>query len=521
MKGKDERRFGWRKLLVISLSVMMAVMFMPASALAGSETAYEEQLQRQLESEKNVAFDSENEASIDGKEYATIGEALDAAKAGDTVTLLRDVNRDFEIAAFSETDTTKVVRDIGRGGIEIPSGKDITLNLNAHQVMKSSGEEYAYSIKVDSGSTVRIVNQPTEERMKKLASIGGSDIQLTQREQNGKAVLTSGIVNNGSVALDQSSGEIKVNNPGVFYNSGSLHFQGDFCSGNINNKFTLKIVEQTEDAEVSFGDGFNADGLEFQLPKEVLNQLNAGTREDDYLLARGGDAAFKLLENDKYYHVQGLDNSKVSLEKDGDRIMLCCQKAVVYLDPKNGSDENDGTSTDNAVQTLDKALELYNQTERLAEIHVLSTVSLTSDLSPSVKKTDSNAEGSNQESRPIRFVRDTSDTPFNGALFDISGKETNVTLSNVTIDGKYRPAAAPLIQVSGGGSLTLKEGAVLKNNANCAGGIAYGGAIYAAGPETTVHMNGGTIESCSAVWGGGIFLRNAALIMDGLSLIPI
>ncbi|WP_173328035.1 hypothetical protein [Eubacterium pyruvativorans] len=165
MKGKDERRFGWRKLLVISLSVMMAVMFMPASALAGSDPAEsKDPLQRQLELEKTVAFDSENEASIDGKEYATIGEALDAAKAGDTVTLLRDVNRDFEIAACSETDTTKVVRDIGRGGIEIPSGKDITLNLNAHQVMKSSGEEYAYSIKVDSGSTVRIVNQPTKER---------------------------------------------------------------------------------------------------------------------------------------------------------------------------------------------------------------------------------------------------------------------------------------------------------------------------------------------------------------------
>ena len=517
MKGKDERRFGWRKLLVISLSVMMAVMFMPASALAGSETAYEEQLQRQLESEKNVAFDSENEASIDGKEYATIGEALDAAKAGDTVTLLRDVNRDFEIAEFSETDTTKVVRDIGRGGIEIPSGKDITLNLNAHQVMKSSGEEYAYSIKVDSGSTVRIVNQPTEERMKKLDSIGGSDIQLTQREQNGKAVLTSGIVNNGSVALDQSSGKIQVYNLGVFYNSGSLHFQGDFCSGSTYNKFTLKIVEQTEDAEVSFGDGFNADGLEFQLPKEVLNQLNAGTREDDYLLARGGDAAFKLLENDKYYHVQGLDNSKVSLEKEGDRIMLCCQKAVVYLDPENGKDENDGTSAGKAVQTLDKALELYNQTDGLAEIHVLNTVSLTSDLSPSVKKTDSDDGGSNQERRPIRFARDTSDTSdaaLRGALFDISGKETNVTLSNVTIDGKYRPAAAPLIQVSGGGSLTLKEGAVLKNNANCANGIARGGAIYAEGLKTTVHMNGGTIESCSAVRGGGIFLHDASFIMD-------
>ncbi|MGN8649391.1 Cna B-type domain-containing protein [Eubacterium pyruvativorans] len=517
MKGKDERSFGWRKLLVISLSVMMAVMFMPASVLAGSETAYEEQLQRQLESEKNVAFDSENEASIDGKEYATIGEALDAAKAGDTVTLLRDVNRDFEIAPFSETDTTKVVRDIGRGGIEIPSGKDITLNLNAHQVMKSSGEEYAYSIKVDSGSTVRIVNQPTKERTTKLGQLNKTDkeiLQLTKEETSGRAVLTSGIVNNGNVTLDQSSGKIKVNNPGVFYNSGSLHFQGDFCSGSTYNKFTLKIVEQTEDAEVSFGDGFNADGLEFQLPKEVLNQLNAGTREDDYLLARGGDAAFKLLENDKYYHVQGLDNSKVSLEKEGDRIMLCCQKAVVYLDPKNGSDENDGTEG-KAVQTLDKALELYNQTDGLAEIRVLNTVSLTSDLSPSVKKTDSDDGGSNQESRPIRFARGAArGASFGGALFNISGEKANVKLSNVTIDGKNLSAEAPLIQVSDGGNLTLEEGAVLKNNANCANGIARGGAIYAEGLKTTVHMNGGKIESCSAVRGGGIFLHDASFIMD-------
>lgn len=34
MKGKHEKNSGWRKLLVLSLAVMMAVMFMPASALA-------------------------------------------------------------------------------------------------------------------------------------------------------------------------------------------------------------------------------------------------------------------------------------------------------------------------------------------------------------------------------------------------------------------------------------------------------------------------------------------------------
>lgn len=516
MRGKDETSFWWRRLLVVSLAIMMAAMFMPASALADSKpTEHEKQLQKQLEWEKTVAFDSQNEASIDGKEYATIGEALDAAKAGDTITLLRDVNRDFEIAAYSETDQTKFVRDINRGGIEIPSGKDITLNLNAHQIMTSQDEaENQYSIKVDSGSTVRIVNQPTTERVEKLDQLNKTDkeiLQLTTEETSKKAVLTSGIVNNGSVTLDQSAGKIRVNNAGVFYNSGSLHFQGDFCSGYPSFmdwlRLKLTIVEQTKDAEVSFGDGFSADGLEFHLPKEVLDSLNAGTREDDYLLARGGDAAFKLLEN----HVQGLDNSKVSLEKEGDRIVLCCQKAVVYLDPQNGSDENDGKSGAKPVQSLDRALELYNQTEGLAEIRVLNTVRLTSDLPPSVKKTDSNAEGSNQESRPIRFARGAS---FNGALFDISGKETNVKLSNVTIDGKYRPATAPLIRVSDGGSLTLEEGAVLKNNANCANGISCGGAIYAADAGTKVCMDGGVIRSCSAVWGGGIFLHNASFIMN-------
>lgn len=521
MKGKDERRFGWRKLLVISLSVMMAVMFMPASALAGSDPAEsKDPLQRQLELEKTVAFDSENEASIDGKEYATIGEALDAAKAGDTVTLLRDVNRDFEIAAFSETGQTKVVRDIDRGGIEIPSGKDITLNLNAHQVMRSQDEAgNKYSIKVDSGSTVRIVNQPTTERETRLGSINEKDsnyLQLTQSEKKGEAVLTSGIVNNGSVTLDRSFGKIQVNNAGVFYNSGSLHFQGDFCSGYPSFmdwlRLKLTIVEQTKDAEVSFGDGFKADGLEFQLPKEVLNQLNAGTREDDYLLARGGDTAFKLLEN----HVQGLDNSKVSLEKEGDRIVLSCRKAAIYLDPQNGSDENDGKSGAKPVQSLDRALKLFNQADGLAEIHVLNTVSLTSALSPSVKKTDSDSDRNNeegdQEIKPIRFVRDAS---FCGELFAISGKEAEVRLSHVTIDGKNLPATAPLIRVSGSGSLTLGEGAVLKNNANRANGIACGGAIYAADAGTKVCMDGGVIRSCSAVWGGGIFLHNASFIMNG------
>jgi len=282
MKGKHEKSSGWRKLLVLSLTVMMAVMFMPANALAegtdgnsqsavsssqsvdkgstgtgdtgaaaaeqnheekevdqgaekaiqlfseqqnqltaagnSSETVTEETannnsdvpeyLRTQIENERKVAFDSDDEASIGGTSYKTIDQALNEAKDGDTITLLRDVNRDFEITTYSETDTTKIVRSINRGGIKIPTGKNITLNLNAHQVMTSEENGHKYSIKVASGSTVRIVNQPTSARKAKLGTIDSSAVQETQREVGGKAVLTSGIINEGTVILDNTNKNI-------------------------------------------------------------------------------------------------------------------------------------------------------------------------------------------------------------------------------------------------------------------------------------------------------------------------
>lgn len=334
MKGKHEKNSGWRKLLVLSLVVMMAVMFMPASALAdgadggtqsaasasqsvdktntggedtgmaaaeqkteekeinqgaadavqpsseqqnqltaagsGSETAKEsdensssdvpQYLRTQLENERKAAFDSDDEASIGGTTYKTIGEALSAAKDGDTITLLRDIDRDFEIAAFSETDPTKTVRSIDKGGIDIPSGKNITLNLNAHQVMTSTENGHRYSIKVASGSTVRIVNQPTDERKNTLKTINSNDVQETQKEVNGEAVLTSGIINQGTVALDNTQGKINLYGSRYsFYNSGSLKLTGNYKVVSS----TLNIVEQNKDAKVSFANRFDADELKF------------------------------------------------------------------------------------------------------------------------------------------------------------------------------------------------------------------------------------------------------------------
>lgn len=597
MKGKHEKNSGWRKLLVLSLAVMMAVMFMPASALAdgtdggtqpaasssqsvdkgstgtgdtgseaveqkteekevnqgaadavqpsseqqdqlstadtGSETEKEssensdsdvpENVKTQLKNERRVAFDSDYyEACIGEKKYETIGDALRAAKDGDTVTLLRDIDRDFEIAAFSKTDQTKTVRSIDKGGIDIPSGKNITLNLNAHQVMTSPENGHKYSIKVASGSTVRIVNQPTSARQAKLGTIDSNDVQETQREVKGEAVLSSGIINEGTVTLDNTQGKIYLNNDNgySFYNSGSLILQGDYSTGYPPAlswlRLTLNIIEQTKDAKVLFADGFDADRLSFQLPDEVLSELNNGTMEDDYTVVEaGGDTVKALMDKDyssnAHYHVTGLTNSRVSLDQSKDKIVLRCLKTAIYLDPKYGKITNDGTSSDQAVKTLEQALKLYNESNGSVEIHVLNTVNVTSDTTLPKVEGISDSEGKKADGKRICFVREDS---FKGTLFHVSG-QGELNLSNVTVDGKNISATGPLIWVSNGGKLILDDGAVLKNNKNNANGIACGGAVYAEGENTRVNMNGGEIRSCRAVWGGGIFLRDASLTMNG------
>ena len=314
MKGKHEKSSGWRKLLVLSLTVMMAVMFMPASALAdgtdggtqpaasasqsvdkgntgtgdtgseaaeqkteekevnqgaekaiqpsseqqnylnvagdSSETAKESAensstgektaLEKKLDLERSIAFDGDDEACIGETKYKTFGEALSAAKDGATITLLRDVGKVIE-------NVNDQINSRSTNGIVIPSGKNITLNLNAHQVMKDPNSEYAYSIKVESGSTVQIVNQPTGERLQRLDRLSEVDEVWAKQEKAGEAVLVAGIINAGNVTLDNTGTKINLygswGSGYSFYNSGSMTLSGNYKSGSPVSPLTLSIFE--------------------------------------------------------------------------------------------------------------------------------------------------------------------------------------------------------------------------------------------------------------------------------------
>lgn len=669
MKGKHEKNSGWRKLLVLSLVVMMAVMFMPASALAdgtdggtqsaasasqsvdktntggedtgtasaeqkteekeinqgaadavqtsseqqnqltaagsGSETAKEtaensssdvpQYLKTQLENECKAAFDSDDEASIGGTPYKTIGKALSAAKDGDTITLLRDIDRNFEIAAFSETDTKKTVHSIDKGGIDIPSDKNITLNLNAHQVMTSTENGHRYSIKVASGSTVRIVNQPTSARQAKLGTMDSNDVQETQKEVKGEAVLSSGIINEGTVTLDNTQGKIYLNNDNgySFYNRGTLILQGDYSTGYPPAlswlRLTLNIIEQTKDAKVSFADGFDADRLSFQLPDEVLSELNDGTptKSVRYTLVDQGTERVWGLINSNSSSISGLTNENVQKKTINDeKSMILYLKGTdpedkpdqpdkkdyrrVYLNGKTGIDNlnnqglDRGLESDKPVKTFAEAKRVYYEAKKehypIVKIEIDGTVTVgaseetwnssnagntdtmkdnniqSSGVSPAagddlikrsaisgdaensdVKSADTSDNDNSADSNTITIVRGRG---FNGYLVKVP-KSSTLTLENIILDGNQDNASSTeksLID-SEGGTLNIKEGAVLQNNKLTKLGYfeACGGAVHASGG--IVNMTGGIIQNNTANYGGGIYAGNGAVLnMSGGSI---
>lgn len=656
MKGKHEKNSGWRKLLVLSLVVMMAVMFMPASALAdgtdggtqsaasasqsvdktntggedtgtasaeqkteekeinqgaadavqtsseqqnqltaagsGSETAKESAensstgektaLEKKLDLERSIAFDGDDEASIGGTKYGTIGEALSAAKDGDTVTLLRDVGKVIE-------NVNDQINSRSTNGIVIPSGKNITLNLNAHQVMKDPNSEYAYSIKVESGSTVQIVNQPTGERVQRLDRLSEVDEVWAEQEKAGEAVLVAGIINAGNVTLDNTGAKINLygswGSGYSFYNSGSLTLSGNYKSGSPVSPLTLSIVEQNKDAKVSFANGFDADQLSFQLPDEVLSELNDSTptKSVRYTLVDQGTERVWGLINSNSSSISGLTNENVQKKTINDeKSMILYLKGTdpedkpgqpdnkdyhrVYLDGDKGEDNQNhqgldrGLESDKPVKTFAEAKRVYYEAKKehysIDNIEIDGTVTVgtqgetwnsstdtvnDNNIQPSgitpvagadlikrsaisgdaensdVKSADTSDNDNSADSNTITIVRGRG---FNGYLVKVP-KGSTLTLENIILDGNQDNASATeksLID-SEGGTLNIKEGAVLQNNKLTKLGYfeACGGAVHASGG--IVNMTGGIIQNNTANYGGGIYAGNGAVLnMSGGSI---
>ena len=161
---------------------------------------------------------------------------------------------------------------------------------------------------------------------------------------------------------------------------------------------------------------------------------------------------------------------------------------AIYLNGQRGDDTKDGLTEESAVKSFEKAKELARKHKSIKTIYVCGTTQISGEIS--LKGTNAilmRAEG------------------FKGYLLEIKGKEA--TLSDITIDGNKDKVDAnkASIYVSSS-SLTIKEGAVLRNNKNVPikKSPANGGAIQTY--SSKLILNGGLIEDNQATNGGGIYL---------------
>ena len=219
-------------------------------------------------------------------------------------------------------------------------------------------------------------------------------------------------------------------------------------------------------------------------------------------------------DNPEYAEFSGGNDAEVVSEFSDNSVPAAQTEGntVVYLDPNSGDDTNDGSSVENAVRTLVKAIKIANG----GIIYLLNPIDINENLTLE-----------NVTLRPGRSNM--------SHMLYIRGDVTlqNIIINNTTPDDKPCQFSVDPIEVAG--TLIIKDGteigpfpgksciyALPHSTVNLNGGeilgdkqntVEYGGGIYAV--ESTVNVNGGIISGHSATYGGGIYAYNSSINISG------
>lgn len=177
----------------------------------------------------------------------------------------------------------------------------------------------------------------------------------------------------------------------------------------------------------------------------------------------------------------------------------------VYLDGKNGDNENSGTTPAEAVKTFDRARELLAGS-KTGCIRVLNPVTIPAGTEESWTLGDI--------SDAAYLVRDSSNA---GCIVQVNG---TLNLENITLKGcTEEKMSGYMIQVGKGATVNIEDGTLLTDNTTTTGYSC----IYIGGG--TVHMNGGTIRNMTTTANtayGAVYLgststnkTNSAFYMNG------
>ena len=209
------------------------------------------------------------------------------------------------------------------------------------------------------------------------------------------------------------------------------------------------------------------------------------------------------LDNSEYAEFSGGNEAEVVSEFSDNSVPAAQTEGntVVYLDPYSGNDTNDGSSVENAVRTLVKAIAIANG----GIIYLLNPIDINENLT---LKNVTLRPGRSNMSRMLYIRGDVTlqniiinnttpdDKPCQFSVNPIEVKGT-LTIEDGTEIGPF-PGKSCII-VSQRSTVNLNGGEILGDKQNT---VEYGGGIYAY--ESTVNVNGGIISENQSTYGGGI-----------------
>lgn len=228
----------------------------------------------------------------------------------------------------------------------------------------------------------------------------------------------------------------------------------------------------------------------------------AGDRPVDTIAVNGENFRSLTDEQTQFvsqeFSLQGDDTEEKSHDTED-------QKAptVLYLNGKQGADENDGRTKETAVASFERAKQLATENPSITAINVTDMVKISGDVS---------LAGTN-----AKVYRDPD---YKGIVFLVD-KDTQATLHDIVVDGnrkvlsKEQLPTEPLIKVDHA-MLRLNTGSEICNNqrAQEENKRSLGGGIYVY--YGTLEMDGGDIHDNSATDGAGVCLMVSTMNMkDG------
>lgn len=212
-------------------------------------------------------------------------------------------------------------------------------------------------------------------------------------------------------------------------------------------------------------------------------------------------------DNPEYAEFSGGNDAEVVSEFSDNSVPAAQTEGntVVYLDPNSGDDTNDGSSVENAVRTLVKAIKIANG----GIIYLLNPIDINENLTLE-----------NVTLRPGRSNM--------SRMLYIRGDVTlqNIIINNTTPDDKPCQFSVDPIEVAG--TLIIKDGTEIgpfpgnsciivsyDSTVNLNGGkilgdkqntVEYGGGIFSS--YSNININGGTISDNQSIRGSGIYAIN-------------